>query len=139
VGTWKRRSCLWAKISGVPTVKGRYEQRLGIWEAEWSEGSENVGVGEGTTPDEALVMLSKFEELFRKSMTATLWNKNFGINSDAEVFKGGCEGPCHPIAPSGTGLMPISGRAAQRGTHRARNAAAQYASLPRRSNRRAVA
>ena len=107
------------------------EQRLRTWEAEWSEALKTVGLGEGTTPDEALVMLSKFEELFRKiDECDTQEQRIYGINRDAEVFKSDVKALVTHVAPEWSGLMPDQA-AVQLNAEltRARNAAAQHAQL----------
>lgn len=83
------------------------KQRLADWQKEWSEAVKTLGMGEGTTPDEMLVMLSKFDELFKKIDDCdTLKQRIFGINRDAEQFNADVKALIGHLAPEWERLMP---------------------------------
>jgi len=110
----RRHGDLESKISSIGDVfqglgqaKEDAEQRRKIWQAEWSEAAKMLGLGEGTTPDEALVALSKFEELFRKVDECDMLEQRIlGINRDAEMFNADVKALLGHVAPDWPGLTP---------------------------------
>ncbi len=109
------------------------EQRLADWRKEWSETVKTLGLGEKTTPDEVIVTLSKFDELFKKIDDCdSLEQRIFGINRDAEQFSADVKALIGHVAPEWERLTPDQA-AAQLSSelNRAREAATRYAQIAR--------
>ena len=106
-------------------------QRLRVWEAEWSEALKPLGVEDGTPPDEALVMLSKVEELFRKvDECDSLEQRIFGIHRDADLFTADVKALIGHVAPEWSGLTSDQAVGQLNADlTRARNAAGRHAQL----------
>ncbi|HQL91293.1 MAG TPA: AAA family ATPase [Syntrophales bacterium] len=109
------------------------EKRLADWRNEWTEAVKTLGMGEGTTPDEALVTLSKLDELFKKiDESDDLERRIFGINRDAERFTADVKALIGHVAPDWERL-PADQAAAQLSAEltRARDAATRHAHTAR--------
>jgi len=109
------------------------EKRLADWRNEWSEAVKILGMGEGTTPDEALVTLSKLDELFKKiDESDDLERRIFGINRDAELFNADVKALIGHVAPDWERLPPDQA-AAQLNAEltRARDAATRHTQIAR--------
>ncbi len=132
VRIWKRRFQPFADdIKEYVQAKADAEQRHKTWQAEWSEAVKTIGLDEGTTPDEALVTLSKFEDLFKKiDECDTLEQRIFGIHRDAEVFHADVKALIGHAAPEWSNLMPDQAVVQLNAElTRARKAAARHAQL----------
>jgi uncharacterized protein YhaN len=109
------------------------EQRLADWQKEWSEAVSALGMGEATSPDEALVILSKYEDLFKKIDDCdTLEQRIFGINRDAGQFNADVKALIGHVAPEWE-VLPSDQAAAQLSAEltRAREAATRHAEITR--------
>ncbi len=107
------------------------KERMRVWEAEWAQAVDTLLPGEGPTPDEALVVLAKLDELFRKIDACDgMEQRIFGINRDAEVFQADVKALVAHVAPAWAALMPDQA-AVQLNAEltRARSAAARHAQL----------
>jgi uncharacterized protein YhaN len=110
----RRQEDLESKISSLSDDLKKYaqtqidtEQGLKDWQGEWSEAIKTLELSEGTTPDEALVTLSKFDELFKKiDECDNLEQRILGINRDAEIFYADVKALINHVAPDLAGLMP---------------------------------
>lgn len=136
----RRHAELEAKISAMADDLKTYaqaqadtEQRLTDWRKEWSEAVKTLGLGEKTTPDEVLVTLSKFDELFKKiDDSDTLEQRIFDINRDADQFNADVKALIGHVAPEWSGLTPDQA-AVQLNAEltRAREAATRHAQIAR--------
>jgi len=136
----RRHGELEAKISAMADeikahvqVQADTEQRLADWRKEWSEAVKTLGLGEKTTPDEVIVTLSKFDELFKKIDDCdSLEQRIFGINRDAEQFNADVKTLIGHVAPEWERLTPDQA-AAQLSSelNRAREAATRHAQIAR--------
>ncbi len=109
------------------------EQRLTAWRKEWSEAVKTLGLGEKTTPDEVIVTLTKFDDLFKKIDDCdTLEQRIFGIDRDAELFNADAKALIGHVAPEWERLMPDQA-AVQLNAEltRARDAATRHAQIAR--------
>jgi len=108
-------------------------QRLADWQKEWSEAVKTLGQSEKTTPDEALVTLTKLDELFKKiDDSDTLEQRIFGINRDADQFSADVKALTGHVAPEWARLTPDQA-AEQLSAEltRARDAATRHAQIAR--------
>ena len=136
----RRHGELESKISAVADeIKAHTQaqadtgQRLADWQKEWSEAVKTLGQGEKTSPDEALVKLSRFDELFKKiDESDDLERRIFGINRDAEQFNADVKALIGHVAPDWERLQPDQA-AAQLSAEltRARDAATRHAQIAR--------
>ena len=110
----RRKEGLESKISSLSDDLKKYaqtqadtEQGLREWQVGWSEAVKTQGMSERTAPDEALVTLSKFDELFKKiDECESLEQRIVGINRDAEMFNAAVKALIGHVAPDLAGLMP---------------------------------
>ncbi len=83
------------------------KERLSTWEGQWSEAVREVGLPEGTRPDEALVLIATLDELFKKwDGCESLEKRISGIKSDAGVFASDVENIVTHAAPELKELGP---------------------------------
>jgi len=101
------------------------------WKAEWSQAVKTIGLDAETTPGEALVTLSKFEDLFKKIDECDgLDQRIFGIRRDAEAFHNDVKALIGHVAPEWSDLSSDQAVAQLNAElNRARDAAARHAQL----------
>lgn len=121
------------EIDAHRQAHGQAGQRLSGWHTEWSEAVRMLGLDVGTPPDEALVLLAKFDDLYRKiDESEGLEQRIFGIERDAEQFHAEVRALVGHVAPELKGL-PSDQAADQLGAEltRARRAAARHEEITR--------
>lgn len=108
-------------------------QSLADWQKEWSEAVKTLGQSEKTSPDEVIVTLTKFDDLFKKIDDCdTLEQRIFGINRDSDQFNADVNALIGHLAPEWGRLTPDQA-AAQLNAEltRARDAATRHAEIAR--------
>jgi uncharacterized protein YhaN len=90
----RRRSQLESRLSSLSETASAAERsrddtlrRLSAWQAQWVEALRDFGLPESTRPEEAVLVISKNDELFKKlEECQSLARRIEGIKRDAKIF-----------------------------------------------------
>lgn len=110
----RRRSQLESRLSSLnenmsAAVRSRDETiwRLSDWRSQWSEALRDFGLPDSTRPEEAVLLISKNDELFSKlDECQSLARRIEGIKRDAELFAKDVKALVSHCAPRMSDLSP---------------------------------